>query len=241
MGSRDPQCAVAAWTEWSPCSASCGAGYRIRTRIYLQPFVPDRVCDIRLTQKSDCRAEACWNSDDYYDQNDSPPRLPGMQVEEASSSTPAPGPAVRQSFCTAQPDPGVCRASKLQWFYNATQASCSTFTYTGCAGNKNNFASEAECLAECKPGQPGPLPSILQSLSLVREDYQAGGCRMSAWSAWSPCSVSCGRGWTSIHRSVVQHPDPGGRPCPAKLTRRKKCKQAVCSSWTGPWQQNQDN
>ena len=35
----------------------------------------------RLTQKSDCRAEACWNSDDYYDQNDSPPRLPGMQVD----------------------------------------------------------------------------------------------------------------------------------------------------------------
>ena len=74
---EDLRCAVAEWTEWSPCSVSCGTGYKIRTRIYRIPFLPNRVCDnTRLTQKHDCRMETCWTLDYYeednnvYDEND---------------------------------------------------------------------------------------------------------------------------------------------------------------------------
>ena len=142
---------------------------------------------------------------------------------------------------------------------------------TYCEGNKNNFASEAECLTECKPGQPGPLPSILQSLSLVREDYQVSTLHLILYSTLllgRPAGAGCppgppgpparspaaAAGPRSIGRWCSTRTRAAGavraasaeitlfcRPCPAKLARRKKCKQAACSSWAGPWQQNQDN
>merc|ERR1712013_932822 len=40
----DQECEVAAWTEWSPCSVTCSQGYKIRTRVYTMPFVPNRIC-----------------------------------------------------------------------------------------------------------------------------------------------------------------------------------------------------
>ena len=75
-------------------------------------------------------------------------------------------------------------------FYNATNGQCSKFKYTGCAGNKNNFPTESECMevsVTCDLGHVTRVPvqvcrgggdttggrfTRLQSLALVRSpDY----------------------------------------------------------------------
>jgi hypothetical protein len=166
------------------------------------------VCDnIRLTQKKDCRMATCWNSNLYDGHDDSGPVL-----EEEEEVQP------QDSFCLLEPTPGACKSSSIQqWFFNATEATCARFMYTGCGGNKNNFHSESECLAACNPHQAF---RGLQSQSLTREGFlqdeapDPADCQVSAWSVWSGCSASCGRGWLARGRAVLREAAPGGRPCP---------------------------
>ena len=39
--------------------------------------------------------------------------------------------------------------SILRFFFDGASGSCSSFTYGGCRGNGNNFASQQECEAKC--------------------------------------------------------------------------------------------
>jgi len=242
----DPQCEVADWTQWSPCSVTCNTGYKIRTRVYRMPFVPNRICDnIRLTQKQDCRMGAYCNND-YYDANDSPPlvisaedeyddRVGQVRIELIEKA--------KQPFCKEDPTPGIGRGSKEQWFYNATEGLCHVFKYTGVGGNKNNFAGEQECLEACHPDVADPrLFRGLSSQSLVREDWlmaeqAAMDCQVSAWSAWSACSTSCGRGWMTRDRRITQQAKQGGKSCPKKLSKKKKCKGLPCAASPSQWYQ----
>jgi len=246
VGQRgDTQCAVAEWTDWSPCSVTCNKGYKIRTRVYTTPFVPNRVCDnIRMTQKQDCRMAVCWNSD-YYDGHDDN----GMRTDteydgeidvEPSTLTIVEQP--RQSFCLLEPTPGNCKTSgNQQWFYNATERTCARFHYTGCGGNRNNFDTETECETACRPN-PQDRFRGLQSQSLVREGFLQDSpsvpqdCRVSEWSDWSICSTTCGRGWETRDRTVLSPPLNGGRQCPRKLNKRRRCGEDVpCPASPSSW------
>ncbi|KAJ8716789.1 hypothetical protein PYW07_003416 [Mythimna separata] len=51
---------------------------------------------------------------------------------------------------------------------------------------------------------------------------QPNDCLVSEWSAWSPCSVTCGFGDKLRYRTVVRPKKDGGRDCPT-LTDRKHC------------------
>ncbi|NWT41467.1 THS7B protein, partial [Chroicocephalus maculipennis] len=62
-------------------------------------------------------------------------------------------------------------------------------------------------------------------------------CRLSAWSAWSQCSHTCGAGGQMVRgRSVVLRAAGEGRPCPQQLTQHRSCPVKPCYSWLlGPW------
>lgn len=57
----DPMCPVTIWSDWSPCSVTCGSGVKIRTRVPLVDESLKEECGKRLVLNEQ---EPCTNRPD---------------------------------------------------------------------------------------------------------------------------------------------------------------------------------
>uniref|UniRef100_A0A915E6B1 Papilin n=1 Tax=Ditylenchus dipsaci TaxID=166011 RepID=A0A915E6B1_9BILA len=51
--------------------------------------------------------------------------------------------------CTQPLDPGPCRVFVSRWHFNPVRKVCEPFQYGGCAGNRNHFFTQNECVVHC--------------------------------------------------------------------------------------------
>ena len=66
----------------------------------------------------------------------------------ASTNKPSVGQFDNKS-CEIEPFIGYCRAIILRYYYDKNTNSCSTFIFSGCGGNPNNFKTYEECIKRC--------------------------------------------------------------------------------------------
>lgn len=200
------ECAVTSWSEWSPCSMTCGQGTSVRLRRYLNP-ADEGVCRRAMREVKLCAGE----------------------VTDCRRA------AARKDYtviCRLPPTTGPCRGNFQRWHYDVTMHKCLPFTYGGCRGNENRFFSMDECTTMCAGSVPsGPSvsattsrPTTTPSTSVRRTRVN---CVVSPWEPWSSCSVTCGTGTQARTRFITQQPIGAGTQCPRTLETRS-CKLAIC-------------
>jgi len=114
-------CSVTDWSNWSPCSQSCGSGLHVRTRLYTvdKETQLEASCNIQLLQKDSCvGSDRRCNADN------------GL-------------------VCSQPREVGPCRGTFKRWYYDVKTKQCQEFYFGGCRGNSNNFMKYEDCVKRC--------------------------------------------------------------------------------------------
>uniref|UniRef100_A0A2A4JGL1 Spondin-1 n=1 Tax=Heliothis virescens TaxID=7102 RepID=A0A2A4JGL1_HELVI len=166
VDSKRGDCSVTAWGNWSPCSARCGRGRRMRTRLYV-------VRGAAQQQAMTRRLFASWSQRFMelqalpYTQENTTAEDPEIENEvqeyiercqftltqqEAlcdgddiscfNNTTPL-------EVCKLPMSVGHCRGYEERWFYEWAKSTCEPFGFSGCGGNGNNFRTRDHCLRAC--------------------------------------------------------------------------------------------
>ncbi len=105
---------VTSWSAWSPCSATCGIGFTLRVREYMNKDL-ESLCNTTLLDKKNCTKDSksakCRNN---Y----------------------AADPTEKIRICNLDADKGPCRRTKNNtrkyYYYNRDKKMCMEFDYGGC-------------------------------------------------------------------------------------------------------------
>ena len=121
------ECPVTDWSNWSPCSQSCGSGLHVRTRLYRVSKEEQLAagCSVKLVEKGGCTGQSRRCGSD------------------------------QRQVCQQEKQVGPCRGTFKRWYYDNNSKQCREFFFGGCRGNSNNFIKYEDCDKRCQQRDVG--------------------------------------------------------------------------------------
>ncbi|XP_017772069.1 PREDICTED: spondin-1 isoform X2 [Nicrophorus vespilloides] len=242
----DPSCSLTGWGNWSSCTAPCGPGWKTRSRRYKNRKAAKRCAAGNenpepLEQNLECMERECGPSD----------RRPLQESKECEgrawsnwspcSSTCGKGIKVRRRM-----------AYRSLWGRSPARYNRGLFDTEDTSRDDDddgsdedpcmNLDEKVECINDDVPvcedtvdnsvtenyfGRivPGSQTRQDQDKKIIQEPIgEVVDCQMSEWTNWSGCNATCGRGFSTKHRFIRVHPSNGGKRCPQKILKKRKCK-----------------
>jgi hypothetical protein len=228
-------CAVGDWAEWSPCTAACGSGTRVRSRpVITSPSNGGTACP-PLTEVVPCNTDTCSYNSTCILSAWSPWQACNMACgggEQLRQRTVVVAPTQPGVDCQALVDRQPCNTDPCQDDNNSTcpvsewgpWSTCSVTCVHDTQTRSRSLLSSDNC-----------RPPVLTDVTNCTTAWCPSpvDCKLSDWSAWSVCSVGCGDGIQSRYRQVQVTPAYSGVPCGITYDTRN-CVGAASGSACSP-------
>lgn len=235
------------WTEWGLCSASCGTGYRSRSRVIARsgnecgsgidgPMQEFEQCQNTPCEKNniDCQfggwsewGDCSCSCDGIRD------RTRQIAVYSQGGGAGCEGPMKQVEPCNT----GVCEGTPVDCELGSWNdwEPCSV----ECGGGSK--IRRREIIQEPKFGGEGCDASIKEvSECNMHPCHMAQNCKWGEWNEWGACSQECGGGQRNRYRHIMLMPKNGGFACnkhdsvEIEACNAQPCGTLQYCGW-GPW------
>jgi hypothetical protein len=233
-------CVVSDWTDVGSCSKSCDGGSQLRYRTVVTPVGFDGMSCPPLLDTNECNTAACvsactvaaWSPFGICTKKCGGGTTTSTRLITGSASTHAAGlqcsALTRTQDCNTQSCLPVCTAEDCSLAAWGSWGMCSHKCGSGTQHRRRLVLSSQQCagvacagLSETRNCHSHPCPVH---------------CQISAWSDWTPCSLSCGFGESTRTREITTSAAYGGDACP-NLVQSAACNTHACpvDCTTSPW------
>ncbi|XP_013408767.1 coadhesin [Lingula anatina] len=242
------------WTDWTPCSVTCGTGSHTRSRecVAPRPRFGGRPCTGNDTDVLSCYVDiACpvnggWSSWSSWSTCEAPPcsGIRGVQLRFRACNNPSPklgglnciGDATEQRKChnniTCPSKYLYCYITIififLEWAEWGEWGKCSKSCGAG-AKQRTRLCPAGGC-----PGTPDQMRPCMD------RQYCPVDGGFGPWHPWESCSASCNGGIQRRQRFCNSpRPEHGGKDCVGNTTQSQVCKTQPCpvdggwGAWSG--------
>ena len=208
-------CVQSEWSEWGECNSE---GKRTRSRTTTTPALYGGTACGPLIEEEICSAVNCVQSEwsEWGECNSE-----GKRTRSRTTTTPA---LYGGTPCDSLIEEGTCPA------VNCVQ---SGWTDSGTCNSSTGKQQQTRSITT-EPLYGGNPCDIVSQFIDCRVD-----CEMNDWSAYGPCSKTCGTGTQSRTRTVKTAAQHSGTPCPTDTTQTQNCNTQGCpvncvmNDWSG--------